>query len=183
MNTTKHIVVFLFLAATITTHAGTTTYQYDTRGRLTGMASEGGATEFQSDAANNITERKTVADTDGDGIADEWEISSFGNLTTANASSDYDHDGQSDYAEYISGTDPKNAASYLLVQSQPNATGFSLSWPSQTNRTYTLERSTNLLAGFTVFQIGIAATPPMNTALDTSATTAQLCYYRIKLID
>lgn len=165
------------------THAETTTYEYDTRGRLTGMASEGGTTVFHYDAANNITERKTVSDSDGDGIADEWELNSFGNLTTATASSDYDHDGQSDYAEYISGTDPKNAASYLLVQSQPNATGFRLSWPSQTNRTYTLERSTNLLSGFTVFQTGIAATPPMNTALDASATNAQLCYYRIKLTD
>ena len=176
----KQIAVLFLLAATFT-HAGTTTYEYDTRGRLTGMASEGGATAFDYDAANNLTERKTIADSDADGIADEWEIRGFGNLTTATASTDYDHDGQSDFAEYISGTDPKNDASYLLVQTQPGTTGFLISWPSKTNRTYTLERSTNLLSGFTVLQSAIAATPPMNTALDTAATTAQLCYYRIKL--
>lgn len=181
MNTIKHIAAFI-LAATFA-HGGTTTYEYDTRGRLTEMASEGGATEFHYDAANNITERKTVSDSDGDGMADEWEVSCFGNLTTATATSDFDGDNQSDYGEYLSGTDPKNADSYLLVQSQPNASGFRLSWPSQTNRTYTLERSTNLLAGFTVFQSSIAATPPMNTALDASATNAQTCYYRIKLTD
>ena len=180
----KQILFFILtIAIPLIAHAGTTTYEYDTRGRLTGMASEGGATAFDYDAANNLTERKTIADSDADGIADEWEIRCFSNLTTATASSDYDHDGQSDFAEYISGTDPKNASSYLLVQTQPGTTGFLISWPSKTNRTYTLERSTNLLAGFTVFQTAIAATPPMNTALDTSATTAQVCYYRIKLTD
>ena len=164
-------------------HAGTTTYEYDTRGRLTGMAAAGGATEFDYDAANNLTERKTIADSDADGIADEWEIHCFSNLTTATTSSDYDHDGQSDFAEYISGTDPKNASSYLLVQTQPGATGFLISWPSQMNRTYTLERSTNLLSGFTILQNAIAATPPMNSTRDFSSTNAQTCYYRIKLAD
>ena len=126
---------------------------------------------------------QSIADSDADGIADEWEIRCFGNLTTATASTDYDHDGQSDYAEYISGTDPKNASSYLLVQTQPGATGFLISWPSKTNRTYTLERSTNLLSGFTVLQSAIAATPPMNSTRDLSSTNAQTCYYRIKLTD
>ena len=175
--------VLFLIAAVFAAHAGTTTYEYDTRGRLTEMASEGGATAFDYDAANNLTERKTIADSDADGIADEWEIRCFGNLTTATASSDYDHDGQSDFAEYISGTDPKNASSYLLVQTQPGATGFLISWPSKTNRTYTLERSTNLLSGFTVLQSAIAATPPMNITRDLSSTNAQTCYYRIKLTD
>ena len=181
----KKVIFYITMTLTIPlmTHAGTTTYEYDTRGRLTGMASEGGATAFDYDAANNLTERKTIADSDADGIADEWEIRCFGNLTTATASTDYDHDGQSDYAEYISGTDPKNASSYLLVQTQPGATGFLISWPSKTNRTYTLERSTNLLSGFTVLQSAIAATPPMNITRDLSSTNAQTCYYRIKLTD
>ncbi len=180
----KTVIIYITMALTIlTVHAGTTTYEYDTRGRLTEMASGSGTTEFRYDAANNIKERKTVADSDGDGIADEWELNSFGNLTTATASSDYDHDGQSDYAEFISGTDPKNASSYLLVQTQPGATGFLISWPSKTNRTYTLERSTNLLSGFTAMQSSIAATPPMNSTRDASSTNAQTCYYRIKLTD
>ena len=51
-------------------------------------------------------------DSDADGMEDAWEIATFGNLTTATTSSDYDSDQNKDLAEFIAGTDPKDANSW-----------------------------------------------------------------------
>lgn len=48
-----------------------------------------------------------------------------------------------------------------------------LRWSSVTNHQYTIEYSTNLLAGFSVLQSNIAATPVMNTFTDTVQGAAQ----------
>ncbi|HEX7576439.1 MAG TPA: thrombospondin type 3 repeat-containing protein, partial [Verrucomicrobiae bacterium] len=58
---------------------------------------------------------------------------------------DTDHDGMSDYAEFIAGTNPTNAASrfYFAKAAQTNHL-FQLEWTVVSNRLYQVSASTNL---------------------------------------
>jgi hypothetical protein len=54
----------------------------------------------------------------------------------------------------------------LVVQPAPGGSGINVSWNSAAGQTYTVYRSTDLKAGFTVLQDNVAATPPVNTITD-----------------
>jgi hypothetical protein len=176
------VAVALCVAAT----AGELRYSYDDADRLTEVLCETSQAKvsWKYDAAHNVVEHKVFTDTDGDGIADYWEILHFGNLTTCNASTDWDGDGLSDYAEYVAGTDPTSDESTFGFgsTSAPSATPsnfmFVVRWASQTNRTYTIECATNLMAGFDMpLATSIAATPPVNEYAHTNATG--IGFYRV----
>ena len=51
-----------------------------------------------------------------------------------------------------------------------NASQFAVRWYSVTGRTYTLYRTTDLLAGWTAVQTHVDATPPMNSYTDTTSS-------------
>ena len=53
--------------------------------------------------------------------------------------------------------------------------GMELMWPSESNRVYTIERTTNMIDYITV-QSAIPATPGTNTYLDTTATGSRTVY-------
>ena len=56
-----------------------------------------------------------------------------------------------------------------------------LSWSSESNRVYTLEKTTNLIGGaWTTVTNDLPATPPMNTYTDQVPVGAQ-GYYRIRV--
>jgi hypothetical protein len=85
----------------------------------------------------------TLADTDADGIPDEWE-NSFGLNPTNNVDRnlDSDGDGASNYAEYIAGTDPTNALSYLRIEGPAfNGETVLLHFFAVSNQTYAVEAS------------------------------------------
>jgi len=182
-----------FLPAVIATglalavSAGEIRYSYDGADRLkeARYGTSQAKVTWQYDAAHNVTAHKVFTDTDGDGIADYWEILYFGNLTTCNATSDWDGDGVSDYAEYVAGTDPtskESAFGFGSGCSAPNADPsnfvFVVRWSSETNRTYALDCSTNLMVGFDLpLATNIAATPPMNEYTHTNTTTEG--FYRV----
>jgi hypothetical protein len=84
-------------------------------------------------------------DTYGYGVPDFWQ-DEYTNLQYGTAgqafTNDYDGDGMTDREEYISGTDPEDAASFLQM------TLGSLEVPqSSKGRDYTLERNTDLISG------------------------------------
>lgn len=119
-----------------------------------------------ADAKVNAVYRVDPAlDADGDSLPDSWEISQFNNLS-ADASSDADRDGQTDLAEYLAGTNPKDAGSALVVSSVTRTAdgAVTVSWPAVAGRRYTVEIADRLSANaWTPIAINILATPPANT--------------------
>jgi hypothetical protein len=60
----------------------------------------------------NFTGNYTFLDVNHNGISDAWEMAYFGSVTTNRTQfTDTDGDGMTDYAEFIAGTNPTNAAS------------------------------------------------------------------------
>jgi hypothetical protein len=65
------------------------------------------------------------------------------------------------------------------VQKDPLG-GIQLNWVSSANQVYALQRSSNLASGFADVATGIAATPPLNSFRDTSATGPGPYFYRVR---
>jgi len=79
-----------------------------------------------------------LTDADGDGLADNWETNFFG-LAGANPNVDSDGDGMLNGQEYIAGTDPTNALSYLKIDSLTAPPGAILAFGAISNRTYSIQ--------------------------------------------
>jgi hypothetical protein len=85
-----------------------------------------------------------VADSDSDGIPDVWSQQFFGHPNgsagdLSRAGDDFDHDGMSNAAEYIAGTDPTNASSFLGVGLAAGPSSAVVSFGAISNRTYTVQ--------------------------------------------
>jgi subtilisin family serine protease len=123
-----------------------------------------------------------MVDTDGNGLPDWWELQYFGHLTGTDPNADPDHDGMSNFAEWIAGTNPTNAASNLriILLSATNANAVVLGWTSVAGKTYWVERATNLLTGFnSTILTNINATAPVNTQTDTAILPGNARFYRV----
>jgi hypothetical protein len=123
-----------------------------------------------------------LPDLDQDGLPDAWEEQIFGSLTVANAITDQDQDGATDLTEYLNGTDPRNsgAAFRLTRVSKALNGGVLLGWTGVSNRLYFVERSTNLLTGFSVIASNLPPVLPETTFLDTTAQSPA-SFYRIRV--
>ncbi|HYG34696.1 MAG TPA: hypothetical protein VEC99_07930, partial [Clostridia bacterium] len=121
-------------------------------------------------------------DQDGDGLPD-WFEQPLINLSAATngpihtvwdvrPNDDFDGDGTSNQAEYLAGTSPVDDTSVFMMALQPasGTSGMSIRWYSVPGKTYTIYKSTDLKAGFSVFKDNILATPPINEIADDSAS-------------
>ncbi len=120
-----------------------------------------------------------VTDTDGDGLPDNWEASFFGGATAANRDVDSDGDGLLNREEYIAGTNPTNALSYLRIDSITRTGGATLAFGAISNRTYTVQSSDLLDTGpwARLADIGARATNRTETVVDASYKTNR--FYRV----
>ncbi|MBN1669443.1 MAG: S8 family serine peptidase [Kiritimatiellae bacterium] len=130
-------------------------------------------------AYGNTVQASRSADTDADSLSDTLERFVFGSDPD---NPDTDDDTVSDWGEFIAGTDPTNPASLFEIAEADwgAASNFVVSWSSVTNKSYTLERTTNSApTGFSVLGSNILATPPLNTYTD-DITGVERAFYRIE---
>jgi len=121
-------------------------------------------------------------DSDGDGLPDDWEIAHFGSLAHP-PNGDADGDGISNLDEFRAGTDPNNPQSgfaFISVAPHPQG-GLEVKWASVAEKSYVLQRSSNLLTGFADVASGQSATPPVNTYRDATASGAGPFFYRLRI--
>jgi len=120
-------------------------------------------------------------DSDNDGLPDVWEQFHFGNPTNAQPHIDIDEDGLDNLSEYIAGTNPDDPDSVFAFNSiTPSGGNITVSWFSESNRSYTIWRSASLLTNdWTAVASDIPASPPVNWAELVAETNATI-YYRVE---
>lgn len=139
----------------------------DGRPRIVGGRVDMGAYEFQGPAMSQFLFTLAQAGLPTDGSADF---------------TDPDGDGLNNWQEWLVGTDPTNTVSALRMA--PLTGGGSrvmVRWSSVTNRTYFVERSTNLGAQppFQVLATGLVGQPGTTSFTDTNAPTSSSVFYRV----
>jgi Tol biopolymer transport system component len=89
-----------------------------------------------------------ITDTDKDGLDDGWEIARFGNLSSG-AQDDSDGDGASNLAEYLSGTNPKDAQSRFAIQPllRSSEGNVQITWGTVPGQTYQVQFRSDLGTG------------------------------------
>jgi hypothetical protein len=128
------------------------------------------------------TDLSLGVDTDNNGLIDAWELLYFGKLgnsPTASAAGD----GISNLAKMYAGIDPRGTATsfpnFTLAQAREDGS-FLIEWSSQSGRTYTVLRGQTLDGPFDPIQSGIAATPPANRLIDTTAASIPNAFYKVQ---
>ena len=130
-----------------------------------------------------------MIDTDGDGLPDWWEMENFNSLAQS-AAGDADGDGFANLTEYLSGTNPVSASSFLSFTSlrpvsDASGKSFVLTFPSVADRKYQIEWSDTLAAaswtllGSTITGTGAAIQITDPNALSISPHR----FYRLRVLN
>ncbi|MBA4148275.1 MAG: fibronectin type III domain-containing protein [Verrucomicrobia bacterium] len=85
-------------------------------------------------------------DLNGDGLPDDWQASIWGDNPAdwPAGDTDSDGDGASNFAEFLAGTNPMDAASVLKTHMQRTLQGMRFSWNTQLGFVYQVQRASNL---------------------------------------
>ena len=131
----------------------------------------------------NFTGNYTFLDVNHNGISDAWEMDYFGAVATNRTQlTDTDHDGMSDYAEFIAGTNPTNAASRFYFTGETSAGNrlVQMQWTAVTNRLYQVNASSNLLSWLPVTGwLQASNNPAMNYTVTNAGGNAH--FYRVQV--
>jgi len=110
--------------------------------------------------------------------AQQYGLSTDGSADYADA----DSDRMNNWQEWIAGTAPTDAASALRMSNPTtDASGVTVSWQSVSNRTYFLERTTNLgaMPPFSLLTNKLVGQPGTTSFTDTNATGPGPFFYRV----
>jgi subtilisin family serine protease len=130
----------------------------------------------------NFAGNYTFLDVNHNGISDAWEMNNFGSVSTNRTQfTDSDGDGMPDYAEFIAGTDPTNAASvfkFLSTTLQTNGI-VKFQWSAIPGRIYQVEGSANLVTWTPLTDWLQASGSPMSYAGTNSNSGSQ--FFRVQV--
>ena len=90
-------------------------------------------------------------DGDGDGLPYDWEIANGLNPNVADGDADNDGDGATNLAEYLAGTNPRNATSILRPTVTSSGGAIHVTFLARANRNYTIQRSNDFATWTNVF--------------------------------
>jgi hypothetical protein len=145
---------------------------------------EGGYDVVVMNSSGSVTSvvATLTLDTDSDGMPDVWEFSHGLNpLDPADATGDLDDDQSSNRDEYIAGTDPVDALSYLRIDGDPAPEGGAavLHFIAVSNRVYSVQCSPTV-SGTWVGITNILSAPTNRTIWVTNAPAGPVeRYYRL----
>lgn len=89
-----------------------------------------------------------LADSDADGLPDPWETAmGFSTNNAADGVADTDGDGMTNCQEFVAGTDPTNAFSYLSISASLDTNGAIIRFGAVSNKTYAVEYRDGLTDG------------------------------------
>ena len=127
-----------------------------------------GAYEFQPDVSGEFIDWLSQASLPTDGTSDY---------------ADADSDQLNNWQEWIAGTEPTDALSVLRLYSPSNdASGVTVTWQSVSNRTYFVERVTDLGAvppPFSLLSSNIVGQAGTTSFTDTNASGPGPFFYRV----
>ncbi len=138
-------------------------------GRYTVQFSDVAFYQTPPDQSQTLTNTGTITfkgnygfiDANQNGISDAWERYYFGSAPPSRTQfTDSDGDGMSDYAEFIAGTDPTNAASKLVFLTETVLTNklVQLKWAAIPGRLYQVQ---------TVSRLPVQTAPELSGSVDT----------------
>lgn len=132
----------------------------------------------------------TVIDSDNDLLPDTWERAIIDadfqdeivSLEDVSGDEDFDGDGATDRSEYLAGTDPLDAQSYLKLTCSSGLSGEAIiSWPSVHGRIYRVSYCDGLGNGWHALGETISGTGGRIEFKDVTAGEAVLRFYRIEV--
>jgi hypothetical protein len=120
-----------------------------------------------------------LPDSDADGLGDAWELEHGFSLEANESALDPDGDAHSNLLEYLAGTNPRAAGSFLAFDSITNiGDTLTFAFLARANRAYTLQRSLDLRVWTDVATH--AAEPADHNATFTDAASGAKQFYRIR---
>ena len=121
------------------------------------------------------------SDFDGDGLPDAWELANGTDRLVPDASADPDQDGATNFQEFLAGTDPQSAQSYLKIEASIASAGaVRLQFNALANRSYTVLYKTSLDAPAWLKLQDIPATTDDRTiTIDDVPASPASRFYRI----
>ncbi len=146
-------------------------------GRLTLTGGDGGTVALVGRGYVDVT--GVDVDSDNDRLPDLWESKWVSSLTDLNGDADFDGDGLSDEDEYLSGTNPLDAADFFVISSfEQTANGPRVTWTSEPDYTYSVERAIGLASnGWITAAAGLTS----GVWIDVSAAQDQEnLFYRVR---